>query len=72
LSDKNACKMMKSMGDPSKFAILKALNHGQKYGKELATLLGLTPVVKDLEVSTQRLTLSFEKSKTLTRTISMV
>ncbi|URQ76959.1 hypothetical protein NBX27_06810 [Erysipelothrix rhusiopathiae] len=33
---------------------------------------GLTPVVKDLEVSTQRLTLSFEKSKTLTRTISMV
>lgn len=43
LSDKNACKMMKSMGDPSKFAILKALNHGQKYGKELATLLGLTP-----------------------------
>lgn len=43
LSEKNACKMLKDLGDPSKFAILKALVDGQKYGKELANILGLTP-----------------------------
>ena len=39
----NASPILKNMGDTSKFSILKELVSGQKYGKELATALNLSP-----------------------------
>ncbi|CAM3639993.1 helix-turn-helix transcriptional regulator [Erysipelothrix urinaevulpis] len=38
-----ACKNLKNIGDQSKFLILKELVETQKYGKELADALDLTP-----------------------------
>ncbi|MGZ9583522.1 ArsR/SmtB family transcription factor [Paenibacillus marinisediminis] len=42
VSDEKLCKMLKSLSDTSKFAILKSIRNNSAYGQELAERLNLT------------------------------